>query len=130
MILYLVRHGEAEKGEPDELRRLTAAGRDQGRAVARQLENDGVRPETVVSSPLLRARETAELIAHPFGLDPEIDDRLGSGATTADVRAAVEGRGSVVVAIAHEPDCGHVAGELGGDGRPFAAGEMRALDLE
>ena len=56
--LFLVRHAEAAPGEPDELRRLTAAGRDAARALGEQLAPQ--HPTAVVSSPLLRARETAE----------------------------------------------------------------------
>ena len=56
--LYLVRHAEAADGEPDELRPLTAEGRAAARALGRKLADDGVRPDAVLTSPLLRARET------------------------------------------------------------------------
>ena len=61
--MFLVRHAEAAPGEPDELRRLTPHGRDQARELGRRLVRDGVRADVVLSSPLVRARETAEAIA-------------------------------------------------------------------
>jgi phosphohistidine phosphatase SixA len=128
--VYLVRHGQAEPGQPDDLRRLTPRGREQARLVALHLDGEHARPDAVVSSPLLRARETAEEISRAFGVAAEIDERLAPGATPEDVRAAVTGRGQTVVAIGHEPDCGRAAAELaGGEERPFSAGETRLLDL-
>jgi phosphohistidine phosphatase len=128
--VYLVRHGQAESGQPDELRPLTPLGREQARLVALHLEAKHARPDAVVSSPLLRARETAEEVSRPFGVEAEVDERLAPGATPEGVRAAVTGRGETVVVIGHEPDCGRIAAELGdGDERPFAAGETRLLEL-
>ena len=94
------------------------------------MEAEHARPDAVVSSPLLRARETAEEVSRPFGVEAEVDERLAPGATPEGVRAAVTGRGETVVVIGHEPDCGRIAAELGdGDERPFAAGETRLLEL-
>ena len=61
--LYLVRHAEAAPGEPDELRRLTQQGREQARALGRKLDADGARPGAILTSPLLRARETGGELA-------------------------------------------------------------------
>ena len=130
MRVYLVRHGQAEPGQPDDLRPLTPRGREQARLVALHLDAEQAPPDAVVSSPLLRARETAEEIGRAFGVEAEVDERLAPGATPEDLRAAVAGRGQTVVAIGHEPDCGRAAAELGGgEERPFAAGETRFLDM-
>jgi phosphohistidine phosphatase len=128
--VYLVRHGEAAPGEPDEGRRLTPEGREQSRRVAEQLASAQPRPDAVLHSPLVRARETAELIAAPLGIEPEPDDRLAPGATTDNVRAAAAGRGEAVVLVGHQPDCGRVAAELTGGPEPaFPAGGMVVIDL-
>jgi phosphohistidine phosphatase len=103
MRLFVVRHAEAAPGEPDELRPLTDAGRATARALAARLAEDGV--ELVVSSPLLRARETAGEIARAADVPIEVDDRLAPGATPDGVRAAVTGKGDTVVAVGHQPDC-------------------------
>ena len=63
MRVFLVRHAEAAPGEPDELRPLTRAGRAAARALGERLAAQPL--DAVVSSPLLRARETAERIARP-----------------------------------------------------------------
>ena len=91
MRLFLVRHAEAAPGHPDELRPLTAAGREQARAVGERLATAA--PDVVLSSPLLRARETAAAIARATGAELRIDERLAPGATFDDLLAAVDGRG-------------------------------------
>lgn len=130
MRVYLVRHAEAAPGEPDDLRALTAEGRRTARDLGERLAADGVRPEAVVSSPLLRARETASEIGRAVGVEPEADERLGFGATAAGLREAVEHRGETVVAIGHQPDCGRIAVELGdGVEPPFPPGGMVVLEI-
>src|SRR5919202_798109 len=113
MRVYVLRHAKAEKGEPDELRRLNDKGRDQARKLAKELRK--IQFDAVLSSPLLRARETAELVT---GRRPEIDERLGPGASAADVRAAVAGRGDTVLVVGHNPDCPRIVAELTGGPEP------------
>jgi phosphohistidine phosphatase len=128
--LYLVRHTEAARGEPDDLRPLTPAGREAARALGNRLAAEGVRPEAVLTSPLLRARETAAELCRALGCDPEADERLAPGATAEGVRAAVVGRGEQVVAVGHQPDCGRIAAELGGGPEPaFPPGAVAVLEL-
>ena len=129
MRLYLVRHAEAAPGHPDELRALTRAGRERARELGVQLARSG--PEAVLSSPLLRARETAAAIAAAAGLSTEVDERLAPGATAEQVRAVVTGRGERVVVVAHQPDCDEIAAELSGrPAPPFAPGAVHAIDVD
>jgi phosphohistidine phosphatase len=116
--LHLVRHADAEPGEPDELRRLTAEGRRAARELGERLARDGVRPDAILTSPLLRARETGDELAASLGAPAEPHDRLAPGATADDVRAAVEGRGDIVVVVGHQPDCGRIAAALGDGTEP------------
>ena len=130
MQLYLVRHAEAADGEPDELRPLTAAGRRAARELGERLAADGVRPDAVLTRPLLRARETGAELARAAGLDPEADERLAPGATAESVKAAVSERGETVVVIGHQPDCGRIAAALmGGEEPPFPPAGVLAIDL-
>ena len=130
MQLYLVRHAEAASGDPDELRPLTPEGREAARELARRLAAEGVRPDAVLTSPLLRARETAAELARPEGLEPEPDDRLAPGASAEDVRAAAGKRGQIVVVVGHQPDCGKIAAALTGGAEPaFPPAGMVAIDL-
>jgi phosphohistidine phosphatase len=112
MRLYLVRHADAEAGEPDELRPLTAQGRQQARELGARLATEGAAGAAVVTSPLLRARETADEIARALGTTAEADDRLAPGATADSLREAAAERGGTVVAVGHQPDCGRIAAAL------------------
>jgi phosphohistidine phosphatase len=115
MRLVIVRHAEAAAGHPDELRALTPEGREQARRLGERLRGEGIAPDAVVCSPLLRARETAAAL----GLgEPEVDERLSPGATPDDVRAAADGHGATVVVVGHQPDCGRAAAALGGGEEP------------
>ena len=127
MRLFLVRHADAAPGEPDELRPLTPEGRVAARRLGETLARE--EPDAVLSSPLLRARETAEQIARAAGLEPEPHERLAPGATAEDVRAAIKGRGDTVVVVAHQPDCSAVVLALTGRETPFAPGAVHAMDV-
>ena len=130
MRLYLVRHTEAVGGEPDALRPLTAAGREAARTLGARLASEGVQPGAVLSSPLLRARETAAELGRAFGCEPQADERLATGATVDGVRAAVAGRGEEVVVVGHQPDVGQIAAELSGGREPaFPPGGIAVLEL-
>jgi len=130
MQLYLVRHADATPGDPDELRSLSDEGRDQARQLGERLKVDGVVPDVILTSPLLRARETATALARATGAEAEADDRLAPGASPDDVRAAIAGRGERVVVIGHQPDCGRVAAALAGGEEPsFPPGGMIVIDL-
>ncbi len=86
-------------------------------------------PDAVVSSPLLRARETAEPIARAAGLTPEADERLAPGATAEDMQAAVARRGEIVVAVGHQPDCSAIVLARTGQERDFAPGAVHEVRL-
>ena len=130
MRLYLVRHAEAARGEPDDLRPLTPAGREAARALGARLARRRVR-----ARPCSRARCSAPArprpsCAAPSSCEPEADERLAPGATAEDVRAAVAGRGDEVVVVGHQPDCGLIAAALGGGPEPaFPPGGLAVLEL-
>ena len=107
MRLILVRHAHADPGDPDELRPLSARGREEARALGERL--GATEPDAVLASPLLRARETAAAIARASGVELRVDDRLAPGATADDVLEAAEEAGAIVVAVAHQPDCSEIA---------------------
>ena len=127
MRVFLVRHAEAAPGDPDELRPLTKAGRTVARILGEQLATEPL--DAVVSSPLLRARETAERIARPARLVAETDARLAPGADAQALRDAVAGRGETVVAVGHQPDCTEIVLELTGEQVSFAPGALLEVEL-
>ncbi len=130
MRLFIVRHAEAAQGEPDDLRPLTEAGREQARLLGQRFAADGIQLDAVVSSPLLRARETAAAIARAVGIDADADERLAPGADPEDVRAVASGRGETVVVVGHQPDCSRTVAALsGGPEPPFPPGGVVAVDV-
>lgn len=131
MRLYLVRHAEAAPGDPDELRELTPEGRAQARSLGDQLRAEDASPEVVLTSPLLRARQTGSELANALEIETEPDERLAPGASVDDVKAAIDGRGEEVVVVGHQPDCGQIAAALSGGPEPrFPAGGHVVLDLD
>jgi phosphohistidine phosphatase SixA len=128
--LYLVRHAEAAPGEPDDLRSLTSAGRAAARALGERLRAEETGPTVVLTSPLLRARQTGAELAGALGCGTEPDERLAPGATTETLRAALAGRGDEVVVVGHQPDCGRIAAELTGGAEPaFPPAGLVVLEL-
>jgi phosphohistidine phosphatase len=123
----LVRHAESAPGSPDELRTLTDEGRAQARALGEWLRSEGIRPDAVLSSPLLRALQTAELL----GLgEPEADERLAPGTTADTARAVLAERGGTIVVVGHQPDCSRIAAALtDGIEPPFPPGGVAVIDL-
>jgi phosphohistidine phosphatase len=127
MRLVLVRHAEAAPGDPDELRALTPAGHEQARELGERLRVDGVQPDAVLTSPLLRARETAAALG--FG-EPQALDELAPGATAEDVKSAIAGRGDTIVVVGHQPDCSRITAALRGGGEPaFPPASAQIIEL-
>ena len=127
MLVILVRHAKAAPGEVDALRPLTASGRESARMLGLLLADRDL--DAVVSSPLLRARETAIAIAAAAGLEADVDERLAPGADLEALRAVVAGRGETVVAVGHQPDCGEIAFALTGRELSFPTAGFAALEL-
>jgi phosphohistidine phosphatase len=99
-VLYLLRHGDAERGNgADAARRLTEKGERQSRLAGLALAALGAEIDACLTSPKVRAADTAKLACEPLGLEPEIAAEL-SGDFDSDALAA--GRGAVML-VGHEP---------------------------
>jgi phosphohistidine phosphatase len=125
--LIVVRHAHAESGDPDELRPLSVRGQDESKALAEKLAAEG--PVLVVSSPLLRARETAAAIAKAAGAELRVDERLSPGATAEDVVAAAADTDGPVVTVGHQPDCSLVVEALTGLDVDFPTAGSYAVEV-
>lgn len=119
MRVLFVRHAEAASGnEADDLyRELTSKGRRVMKTVARCLARRFDRPDRIVSSRAVRARETAELLCSAFGgHGVELDERLNPGATQeAYLKLLAEGwkkDEALLVIIGHEPDLSTIVSKL------------------
>jgi phosphohistidine phosphatase len=108
MKLYVMRHGPAEDHAAtgrDQDRSLTPPGRDRVRTVVRILECEGEMPARVLSSPLVRAVQTAELVAVKDNLPVEIRAELAPGGRAPElVHQLRDSGGKRVVLVGHEPD--------------------------
>jgi phosphohistidine phosphatase SixA len=125
--LFLVRHAHSDPGDPDSLRPLSARGREQALELGQRLAP--VKPELVLASPLLRARETASAIAKATGAELRVDERLAPGASADDLLAAIDGAGGPVVVVGHQPDCSEIAVALGAGERDFPTAGMVEIEL-
>jgi phosphohistidine phosphatase len=129
VLVYLCRHAAAAPGDPDELRPLTADGESQARELAALLAVESRPPALVVSSPLLRARQTAELIAAAAGVELRTDERLAPGATVESLRATLAGLPGPVATVGHQPDCSEIALATTGQDPGFAPGAVHAIEI-
>jgi phosphohistidine phosphatase len=108
VILYFLRHGKA--GDPrsvnDDLRELTSGGIRALRAAAPLWRRLNLRPDLVLSSPLARALQTAELLCEALGGSPVVDDRLRPGARWDHFARAMADHPDArrVMFVGHEPD--------------------------
>jgi phosphohistidine phosphatase len=101
-MIWLLRHGEAEDGSPDAERPLTEKGERQSRTAGEALKAMGVSIDACLSSPKLRAADTAKLACEPLGVDVQLEPKLAGGPFHADELAA--GLGDDVLLVGHDPD--------------------------
>jgi phosphohistidine phosphatase len=128
MRLILMRHAEAGDPDPwrwpdDRDRALTEEGRIEHRAVAETLRRMGVRFDRLLSSPLARARQTAEITAEAYERRAPIEqaDALGDRSTPEGFFARLREceRNATVLCVGHEPHLSRLAAILiAGDPRP------------
>lgn len=99
-MLWLLRHAEAEDGLPDDDRPLTERGAMQADAAGRALAVLGVHLDACLSSPKLRAVQTAERACEPLGVQVTIEPVLSG--EPFDVRELTAGLGDVLL-VGHDP---------------------------
>jgi len=110
MILYFLRHGRAEQhfNGPDADRQLTKRGTEELKGAASVWKRLKLRPEVIITSPLVRAVQTAAIARSMLEVKsgPENDDRLQPGATWADMAQAMADhhQAARVMFVGHNPD--------------------------
>ena len=111
-MIYLLRHGDAEEGTGDDAaRRLTPKGERQAGAAGQALAALGAEIDVCLTSPKLRAVDTARLACEALGLEPEIAEELRGG--SFDSLALTAGRGGALL-VGHEPDFSNEVARLTG----------------
>lgn len=143
MDLYIIRHAWAgHYGDPewpeDRLRPLTEEGKQRFAQMVTKLVKRGFTPGLVATSPLVRCRQTAEIVAGGVPGDPEVvelDDLMPGGKLKALLQwtAAQSRRHQQIAWVGHAPDVGRLAAELIGEADGwirFAKGAAAALRFD
>ncbi len=108
MELYLLRHANADtQAASDDARPLSEAGIRQAKKVGRFCKKHGIEPNLLLTSPLVRARETAEHFAEALsGIEPKVVEFLASGMTPQTALTALQAYQNYerVLIVGHEPD--------------------------
>ncbi|HEX7244542.1 MAG TPA: histidine phosphatase family protein [Solirubrobacterales bacterium] len=125
-MIYLLRHGDAEEGKGDDAaRRLTAKGERQARAAGRALATFGAGIDACLTSPKVRARDTARLACEALDLAPETTEELRGG--PFDSLGLAAGRGNVFL-VGHEPDFSGEVARLTGANVKLRKGGLAVVD--
>lgn len=125
-MIYLLRHGDAEAGTGDDAsRRLTAKGERQAKAAGRALAALGAEVDTCLTSPKLRAAETARLACEAQAIEPEISQELRGGQFDSTELAAARGD---TLLVGHEPDFSGEVGRLTGANVKLRKGGLAIVD--
>lgn len=121
MEVILVRHAKAGSRDPntwpdDDQRPLTPAGRSEQRTAAMAMKKMGIKFDFLVTSPLARAVETAEIVAavYRWNEPPQVAEQLGHGYSVAAALKLLAKfpPDSRVALVGHEPDCSALAAAL------------------
>jgi phosphohistidine phosphatase SixA len=134
--IYLLRHAHA--GDPnawkgdDAARPLSAKGRHQAERLGEFLAQAAFGPDAMISSPKVRARETAEIVASALGVAVELDERVAVGFDVRAVRELVKrfdtGR---IVFVGHDPDFSELLASLvGAPATPMPKGAIARVDFD
>jgi len=100
-VIWLLRHGDAADGSPDAERPLTEKGERQARNAGRALKKLGVELDACLTSPKVRARDTARIACDELGCDVTEEEALQGG--PFDPRELCAGLDSVLL-VGHDPD--------------------------
>lgn len=126
MNLYIIRHAKAESfasSSADSDRELTELGRQQSADIAKLIDSDFVVPEIVLTSPVLRAKQTAEIMCASLATGSAlIEPWLRCGMRPNDAMNGLAGYHSFqsVAVVGHEPDLSYLIMHLlGVDSLPF-----------
>jgi phosphohistidine phosphatase len=126
-MIWLLRHGDAQDGSPDAERPLTDKGREQSRAAGAALRTLGVEIDACLTSPKVRAADTARIACAEAGdVEPQLEPKLAGGPFDAEALAA--GLGDDVLLVGHDPDFSAAVHSLTGAQVRMKKGGLAAID--
>jgi phosphohistidine phosphatase len=125
-VIYLLRHGDAETGNGDDAaRQLTPKGERQAEAAGKALAVLGAKVDACLTSPKVRAAETARLTCEALGVEPEVANELAGG--DFDAHGLAAGRGDVLL-VGHEPSFSTEIARLTGARAKLRKGGLASVD--
>ena len=136
MLLHLLRHADAGDPEawtaPDSLRPLSPKGRRQAKRLGDHLAAIGFTTEVIVTSPKVRAEQTADIVGERLGVAVTVDDRL---AGAFDIEALDElltdaGNPERIVLVGHDPDFSEALSTLCGPQLEMKKGAFARIEVE
>lgn len=137
MLLHLLRHAHAGDGlawdGPDATRPLTDKGHAQAKRLGRFLAERRFATDAVLTSPKLRASQTAEIVASHLALPVVVDERLGGPVGLATMEAILRDHHDPVmpVLVGHDPDFSELVAVLcGAAGVPMRKGAFARIELD
>jgi len=134
MQLYFLRHGEADWPDwkkSDDERPLTDFGKKEMRDVAKFLARLKVRPDLIVTSPLPRAAQTAEIAADYLKAKLRKDELLAPGFGMSELRTIFKRhRSKALMLVGHEPDFTNVISGLRGASLKLSKAGVALLDVD
>ena len=134
MQLYFLRHGEADWPHwtrPDDERPLTDFGKKEVRQVAKFLNRLKVKPDLIVTSPLPRASQTAEIAAEQLKTKLRQDEALEPGFGISEFSTVLKRhRSKVLMLVGHEPDFSSVISALTGGFLKLSKAGVALVDID
>ena len=126
-MIWLLRHGDAADGSPDSERPLTDKGREQARAAGAALKAIGVEIDACLTSPKVRAADSARIACDQLGgVEPQLEPKLAGGPFDAEALAA--GLGDDVLLVGHDPDFSAAVHSLTGAQVRMKKGGLAGVD--
>ena len=118
MKLCFLRHGEADWPDwdkPDDERPLTERGRKEMKRVVKFLQRLKFSADAILTSPLPRASQTAEIVAERLGIELKTETALAHGFSVERLRRLLAKAGAdCIMVVGHEPEFSEVIKELTG----------------
>jgi len=135
--LHLLRHADAGDPDawegPDDIRPLSPKGHRQAERLAALLAGSGFAPDAILSSPMTRARETAEIVGAALGRPVRVEPRLAGPLELETVEAILADAGDPArpVLVGHDPEFSALACELtGATSLQLRKGTFARIDVE
>ena len=136
MLLHLLRHADAGDPQawqgPDSIRPLSAKGRRQSKRLGDHLSATGFKTDVIVTSPKIRAEQTADIVGERLGVAVTVDDRLADPLDVDIVDDLLTDAGDPerIVLVGHDPDFSDLLSTLCGPQLEMKKGALARIEVE